>query len=104
MLSKYSKLASFAHNPDTQASFLGIAERFLEKSKEELNHREDSKPIRKAVRAAVKDVNRLQHEHREMYAQHLMPYYVELVDALAYHACEMLAFIESSETGAEPKA
>ncbi len=64
----------------------------------------DAKPMRKTVRAAVKELNRLQHEYREMYAVHLMPYYEELVDALANHACEMLAFIERSEVGAETKA
>lgn len=104
IVSRRSELASFAHNPDTQVDFLVTADRFLEKIKEELNHRQDSKSIRKTVRAAVKDVNSLQHDYRGMYAKHLMPYYEELTDALANHACEMLEFIERSETGAETKA
>jgi hypothetical protein len=104
MVSRHGELAGFAHNPDTQVSVSTTANFFLEKIKESPIRRLDAKPMRKTVRAAVKELNRLQHEYREMYAVHLMPYYEALVDALANHACEMLAFIERSETGAEPKA
>ena len=103
MVSRHGELASFAHNPDTQVSVSIRADLFLEKIKEAPIRRLDAKPMRKTVRAAVKELERLQHGYREMYAVHLMPYYEALVDALANHACEMLEFIERSETGAETK-
>lgn len=104
MVSRHRELASFAHNPDTQVDFSIRAERFLEKIKETPTHRPGAKPMRKTVRAAVKDLDRLQHEHREMYAVHLMPYYQALTDALASLACEVLAFIEQLDANAESKS
>lgn len=87
MVSRRRELSSFAHKPDTQVDFTIRAERFLEKIKETPTHRLDAKPMRKTVRAAVKDMDRLQHEHREMYAVHLMAHFGG--SAAGIHLCSV---------------